>query len=856
MMFTPGDKLEFGHYTILRELGSGGMGVVYHCRDEFLQRELAVKMLLPELMADNDTVEVFRQEARLAAQLEHPGIVTIYNIGMENREGKIHHYMAMEYLPGGSLRQAIGKEQISLEQAVEWMKELTTALHYAHKRGVVHQDIKPDNIFITQDGNAKIGDFGLALIATGLAFERAASGKGTPAYMSPELCRGEPRDHRSDIYSLGAVFFEVLTGQKPFKATGMIEMALKHATAPVPSASDLRKDLPPILNKAVKYMMAKSPDSRLQSLGDLLPSLDKLLLEMKVARMGVGMRSEPKSAAASIGPGPSALAGEQAQTAATEFKASAGAATEAAKAAAAAERVAKQVEAAKAAAEAERAAERIEAAKAAAGAARAAERIEAAKATAAAERAAKQIEAAKAAAEAAAAEATKPAPSVADSLFEQTPLKTPARAADPPAKSTPANAASAGSAAFAGQSFSAASSGRDVAHPAQAEPGVITPQTAGSAADAVPSSSSAARGGAAQLDFRPETSAKAATAADARPTVTRELVAEKERKLDLLWSFKTRGPIGWAAGVVLNRAKKCAYVGSADGALYCLDMQSGGLNWHFKTEGMIVASCLVAADRVFVPATDGNLYCLNAQNGSLIWTAAAGSAIVASPALAEEQVLVSTLEGCVKAFAVEGGASTWTYATEGELCSSPQVVDSTVFIAGKDKQLHALKVDQGRRIWQSETDGVVRSDCLASSDSVYCATAEGQIYCFDIVSGNRAWVYRSDVSFLSKGSLEFSSVNYCGLDGTIVCLDKYKGASSWTAGAAGQVVAGIVSVTGSLYVASRNGYLQCFNARTGEQKWHAHFDAQFEGPPLATTQAIYLGTVSGELLAVKPPSAK
>ena len=103
-MFTPGDKLEFGHYTILRELGSGGMGVVYHCRDEFLQREIVIKMMLPELMTQPDTTEVFRHEARLAAQLEHPNIVTIHNIGIETCEGQSYHYIAMEFLPGGSLR--------------------------------------------------------------------------------------------------------------------------------------------------------------------------------------------------------------------------------------------------------------------------------------------------------------------------------------------------------------------------------------------------------------------------------------------------------------------------------------------------------------------------------------------------------------------------------------------------------------------------------------------------------------------------------------------------------------------------------------------------------------------------------
>lgn len=752
MMFTPGDKLEFGHYTILRELGSGGMGVVYHCRDEFLQRELAIKMLLPELMADDDTVEVFRQEARLAAQLEHPGIVTIYNIGMENREGKIHHYMAMEYLPGGSLAQRIGKEQVSLEQAVEWMKELTTALHYAHKRGVMHQDIKPDNIFITQDNNAKLGDFGLALIATGVAFERAASGKGSPAYMSPELCRGEPRDHRSDIYSLGAVFFEMLTGQKPFKATGMIEMALKHATAPVPSASEFRKDLPPILNKAIKYMMAKTPDSRLQSLGDLLPSLDKLLLEMKVARMGVGLKTTGQSTGVNTIPN---LQQTGQQPVAEQPVQSAPAATSAP--------------------------------------------VQTAQSNTATS---PQTVSASIAVSAPPEQAAPPVPP------PPPPVEEPKKVDVPP----------------------------PVAEPVSAP---VVEQVAPNAVSEVTPSAS---------NFQPEPAAE--------NTKSRELDPSKEKKLDWLWSFKTRGPIGWSSGVVLNRSKKCLYIGSADGALYALDMQSGKMNWFLKTDGPIMASCLVAGDKILVPATDGHLYCANSATGAINWKANVGAPIMATPALAEELVLVSTTDGFVKALSLADGSGVWNYHTDGQLCSSPQVVESTIFIAGANNRLSAISAESGAKKWQVETDGPVLADCLASSDSVYCATSTGQVYCFDIVSGNKAWVYNSGSYFVSKGSLEFTSVNYCGLEGTVVCVDKYKGAPLWTAPTAGDVVSGLVSIMGSLYVATRNGYLQCFNARTGDIKWFMHLDAQLEGPPVPTSQAIYVGTVGGDLIALAPPSSK
>ncbi|MBY0357330.1 MAG: PQQ-binding-like beta-propeller repeat protein [Candidatus Obscuribacterales bacterium] len=185
------------------------------------------------------------------------------------------------------MRRQIGKTSQTLDQAIEWMKQMATALNYAHKRGVLHQDIKPDNVFITQEGNLKIGDFGLALIATGIAYQRTSQGKGSPAYMSPELCRGDPYDHRSDIYSLGAVYFELLTGELPFKATGMIEMALKHTTAPVPSALQLKPDLPPVLDKMLKQMMAKDPAERPESLAELVPQLEQLLLEMKFLKHGM-----------------------------------------------------------------------------------------------------------------------------------------------------------------------------------------------------------------------------------------------------------------------------------------------------------------------------------------------------------------------------------------------------------------------------------------------------------------------------------------------------------------------------------------------------------------------------------------
>jgi serine/threonine protein kinase len=294
-IFARNDKLENGHYVVIKELGVGGMGVVYHCRDAFLQRDVAIKMLLPDLMKDANSVKVFTQEAQLAAHLEHPNIVTVYDIGEEERNKQKHHFVAMEYLPGGTLARKTQGGPLPIEHSLNWMKQLANGLNFAHRRGVVHQDIKADNILITTEGDLKIGDFGLArLMANKVYINPTTKGMGTPAYMSPELCRGEQQDHRSDIYSLGVLFFEMATGQLPYRANGMIEMAMKHTTAPIPSVRRLNPRVPDQLDRLIRKMMEKSPDDRYQSLAEVLSKLDDFIFELRVARMGLSTPASPQ----------------------------------------------------------------------------------------------------------------------------------------------------------------------------------------------------------------------------------------------------------------------------------------------------------------------------------------------------------------------------------------------------------------------------------------------------------------------------------------------------------------------------------------------------------------------------------
>lgn len=872
-MFTAGDKLEFGHYRILKELGSGGMGVVYLCRDEYLQREIAIKMLLPELLSDRDTVEHFKQEARLAAKLEHPNIVTILNIGMENREGVIHHYIAMEYVPGGSLRSQIGKAN-PIEQRINWMTQLCSALNYAHKRNVVHQDIKPDNVFLTQDGNLKLGDFGLAMIAAGHSLDRHMQGKGSPAYMSPELCRGEETDHRSDIYSLGAVFFEMLTGEMPFKASSVDEMVQKHLNAQIPPASKLNPEIPPVLDKVIRYMMAKQPAQRLQTLGDLLPPLEKLLLEMKATRLGV-LVARKKSDAEKPQPKPEAEKTAEKEKIEKSEKAE----------------KAENVEKAEKAEKEEKA-----------------EKFEKAGKDENEEKAERSVKSEPKEEEPRKAEAKK---ELADSLSRNKEEEKEQKEQKEQKLSRSSDLEPAAKAKLEAEEDDRAEKAKDkepeskLVKEEKAEKAEKTEKEEDAkktvqepdrkAADESSSGSekqvrkeaapeknpSAAKDpeSIATKDARPDkvgdeekkgkespepASANQASAKEAgakappqplKPKVEKhpvELQPEKEKKLEQLWTFKTHGPIGWQAMPVASKNRKQVYLCSADGAVYCLDAANGSMLWYYDTGAPLVSGVCLVGDDLACGSSDGSMHLID-SNGKSKWKVQSTSPIVSSPALAKDSILIGALDGSLKSLNLQDGALRWVYKCEQGIVSSPQVVENMAFVGSKDSKLHALEIEGGQRQWISQTTGPLFASVLASTDSVYCATGTGEIVSIDISSGNRVWTWEGDSSFLCRGNLEFSSLNYCSKDGGLVSLDKFKGNMIWRADAVGPVIGGVASMTGSLYLSNRAGILHCFNGKTGELNWHTNFGCQLESSPLISAGSILQGTVSGELQAFSLP---
>ena len=217
-----------GRYRIMRKLGSGGMADVYLAEDEELGRRVAIKILNDKYAPDDQFVERFRREAKNAAGLSHPNIVSIYDRG----EAEGTYYIAMEYLDGRSLKElVVARGPLPIPDAIAATRQVLSALRFAHRKGVVHRDIKPHNVMADADGRLKVTDFGIARAGVSQMTE-AGSIIGTAQYLSPEQARGAPVDQRSDLYSMGIVLYEMLTGQVPFTGESPVEIAMKHLSDP------------------------------------------------------------------------------------------------------------------------------------------------------------------------------------------------------------------------------------------------------------------------------------------------------------------------------------------------------------------------------------------------------------------------------------------------------------------------------------------------------------------------------------------------------------------------------------------------------------------------------------------------
>jgi serine/threonine-protein kinase len=260
-----------GGCVITNLLGQGGMARVYRAHQTHLDRDIAIKVLPPYYASDQNFVDRFELEARSLARLSHPHIVIVHDAGEEH--GLL--YIIMEYVAGGNLRDYMA-QSISLREVTRIIREVASALTYAHERGIIHRDVKPVNVLMDPSRRAVLSDFGIAkVMATSAAMTRSGAGVGTPEYMSPEQCRGVQVDARADIYALGVMLYEMLTGHTPFEADNYTALAHSHIYEPPPPPSKYNPRISPAVQAVTLKALEKDPANRFQDAMDLAITLEQ-----------------------------------------------------------------------------------------------------------------------------------------------------------------------------------------------------------------------------------------------------------------------------------------------------------------------------------------------------------------------------------------------------------------------------------------------------------------------------------------------------------------------------------------------------------------------------------------------------
>jgi serine/threonine-protein kinase len=288
-----------GRYRLEGRLGFGGMSTVHRALDERLERRVAVKLLAEHLAEDPTFVSRFQREAQAAARLVHPNIVQVFDSGLD--EGSHQHFIVMEYIEGQSCAEILRDDGwVDVEEAVAIIEQACEGLHYAHRHGVVHRDVKPGNLLRAREGEVKLADFGIAKATEQSSITQVGSVLGTAAYLAPEQARGEEAGPRADLYALGVVAYQLVAGRLPYEATSLTELALKQQQEEPPTLDTIVADVSPELADAVAIALALDPRERYATARDMGDAISDAMRGIPPTEPATGTRGAPATAATSL----------------------------------------------------------------------------------------------------------------------------------------------------------------------------------------------------------------------------------------------------------------------------------------------------------------------------------------------------------------------------------------------------------------------------------------------------------------------------------------------------------------------------------------------------------------------------
>jgi eukaryotic-like serine/threonine-protein kinase len=288
-----------GRYRLEGRLGFGGMSTVHRALDERLERRVAVKLLAEHLAEDPTFVSRFQREAQAAARLVHPNIVQVFDSGLD--EGSHQHFIVMEYIEGQSCAEILRDDGwVDVEEAVAIIEQACAGLHYAHRHGVVHRDVKPGNLLRSREGEVKLADFGIAKATEQSSITQVGSVLGTAAYLAPEQARGEEAGPRADLYALGVVAYQLIAGRLPYEATSLTELALKQQQEEPQTLDTIVADVSPELADAIAIALALDPRERYATARDMGDAISDAIRGIPPTEPATGKRGAPATAATSL----------------------------------------------------------------------------------------------------------------------------------------------------------------------------------------------------------------------------------------------------------------------------------------------------------------------------------------------------------------------------------------------------------------------------------------------------------------------------------------------------------------------------------------------------------------------------